>query len=100
MLTRHWTLKAEYQCLILGKDDIVGTNVEAGAERNVRPTKSILKTSTASASGSTTNFEGKSDWPPDSCRSSRLSGGSFFQQDANGSIERHRNVELLERAWF
>ena len=35
MLTCHWTLKAEYQCLILGKDDIVGTNVEAdtGPER-------------------------------------------------------------------
>jgi outer membrane immunogenic protein len=29
-LTCHWSVKAEYTCLFLGKDDITGTNVEAG----------------------------------------------------------------------
>ncbi len=35
MITCHWTLKAEYQCLFWGKDDITGTMVEdaTGPER-------------------------------------------------------------------
>ena len=29
MINCHWSVKAEYQCIFLGKDDITGTNVEA-----------------------------------------------------------------------